>query len=112
MAHDSKKILEEVGKIQGLNPEEIEILLILGNDNLFKEFLEKIQKEVSFEEFEKIKTTFEVEKNKYQESQKKYKKDLELLEEKEISILQENIEILARTNPTALSNLNTEISNL
>ncbi len=112
MDNTIKNILKKVEEIQGFTPQETEILLILGNDDLFNEFIEKLQKEVPAEEFEKVKTLFEAEKYIYQESQKTYQKEREALDAKEISIVQENIEILARTNPTALSDLNTEISNL
>ncbi len=113
MHENIHQILKDAGAAKGITSEEVMTLFILGNEDLFQNFLSQVQKEISAEEFVKVKTVFEAERKNVQKSQKKYEAGLQkILANTKTDIFTQNIEKLAKENPQALQNLDNAISAL
>lgn len=103
MNENIQKILEQVALEKGITSEEVKTLFVLGNNDLFEEFLQKIQTEVSAEEFTKIKTVFLEEKENVQNANKEYAEGVEqIITNAKADVFEEKIKKMVEMNPKDL----------
>jgi len=103
-----KKILIDAGAAKGISRDEVLILLVLGNDEMFAAFLENIKNSLSKKDFKDAKLFFEIQKKKVSEAQKKYAATLKAAREKsEKDFLDAEI---AKMSPAEQKKLNDELT--
>lgn len=107
------QILQQAGAAKGITPDEVKMLFVLGNDDLFNNFIGILEQSLDPEEFEHVKAVFEEEKKNIQAANEEYAQGLKNIEaEIKTDIFEEKVQQMAKIHPDDLVMLTEAIESL
>lgn len=105
------QILKDAGAANGITADEVKMLFVLGNDDLFSNFLGVLRQSLSPEDFENVKSAFESEKENIKNAQDEYAQGLEgIVGEVKTDIFEEKLKKFSKIHPKDVLQLEKELS--